>query len=135
LVGRNSSPEPRPRPSPSKVTFAQSLPSVVLAPQIDPVLHLTPPNVSAQSELVSQSLLEAPSGGYFYRDVEQIRRELNGCDLQRKLVILREVWALEVASTGGLHLISDGDLTEATDTPTGMKCGDDVHCVKRVKVS
>ena len=133
LVGRNSSPEPRPHPSPSKVALAQSLPQMVSAPQIDPVLHLSPPSVSAQSELISLSSLEKPSVGHFYRDVERIRRELNGCDLQRKLVILREEWALEVASTSGLHLISDGDSTDAIDTSIDIKCGDDIHCLKRVK--
>jgi hypothetical protein len=106
---------------------------MVSAPQIDPVLHLSPPSVSAQSELISLSSLEKPSVGHFYRDVERIRRELNGCDLQRKLVILREEWALEVASTSGLHLISDGDSTDAIDTSIDIKCGDDIHCLKRVK--
>jgi hypothetical protein len=59
----------------------------------------------------SQSLpLSVPlRDGLFDADVERVRKELKGSDLKRKLDVLHEVWALEVASAGAVSAVSGDD--------------------------
>jgi len=133
LDSRPSSPWP-PRDSLAKFPDASVVPA-----QIDPLVDLSPP-IAASLPKLPQALLQSLSAHscdeLFHRDVEQIRRELNGYDLRRKLAILWEAWELEEVSTRKLHSISEDDgAADATDPALDSRCGDIPHGRKRLKVS
>jgi hypothetical protein len=89
----------------------------------------------ASSESVSRSLSGPLVDKFFYCDVEQIRRELNGFDLQRKCAIIQEVWALEVVSNSDLHSISDDDADDTTDPAVDSRYSDDPNGPNRFRLS
>lgn len=111
----------------------------MVAAQIDPLVDLSPPIAASLPELpqaLLQSLSEHSCDEVFHRDVEQVRRELSGYDLRRKLAILWEAWELEVVSTRELHSISeDDDAADATGPAVDIGYGDSSHGQKRLKVS
>jgi len=112
-------------------------PSVGPAP-LDPLLNLAPLEVTTVAESISPSLSGLLLDSSSCREVEQIRRELCGYDLQLKLAILKEAWAQEVVSTGGLHSISDdGGDDPADSNGPAVDIGYDgsPHGRKRLKLS
>lgn len=54
----------------------------------------------APSTSLALSLPEPPMDPLFDEDVERLRKGLEGSDLKRKLALLREVWAREIAHSG-----------------------------------
>ena len=98
------------------------------ASSIELLLHPSP-TVLPLSTL--SLLLPEPFGdGLFDADVARVRKELKGSDLRRKLAVLSEVWAREVASADVFFSCSEVDATDGAAEDRG---GFDPHYQKRTK--
>lgn len=114
------------------------VPPLVGPAPLEPLLNLAPLEETTVAELFSPSLSGLLFDSSFCREIEQIRRELSGYDLQQKLAILKEAWAQEVVSTSGLHSISDDDGDDPADSngpAVDVGYGGSPHGRKRLKLS